>query len=120
MMRKTAATATKLDGERLLAVPRQPGRLFGLMMNVRTHPQYRRIKQVIDSGALGSLQRVQWTITNWFRPEAYYKMSDWRATWKGEGGGVADQPGPAQSGHAPVAVRDAGGGARLLQIRPGS
>jgi predicted dehydrogenase len=34
------------------------------------------------------LQRVQWTITNWFRPEAYYGLSDWRATWKGEGGGV--------------------------------
>ena len=42
----------------------------------------------MGSGQLGELQRVQWTITNWFRSEAYYAMSDWRATWKGEGGGV--------------------------------
>ncbi|HXA14612.1 MAG TPA: Gfo/Idh/MocA family oxidoreductase [Opitutaceae bacterium] len=81
-------TATKLDGELLLAAPRQPGQQFGLMMNLRTHPQYRRIKEVLDSGGLGSFQRMQWTITNWFRPEAYYTMSNWRATWKGEGGGV--------------------------------
>ena len=39
-------------------------------------------------GQLGEIQRVQWTITNWFRSEAYYSSSEWRATWKGEGGGV--------------------------------
>jgi predicted dehydrogenase len=27
-------------------------------------------------------------MTNWFRPEIYYQSSPWRATWKGEGGGV--------------------------------
>ena len=37
---------------------------------------------------MGELQRVSWTMTNWFRPEIYYQSSPWRATWKGEGGGV--------------------------------
>jgi predicted dehydrogenase len=27
-------------------------------------------------------------ITDWFRTEAYYASGGWRATWKGEGGGV--------------------------------
>ncbi len=27
-------------------------------------------------------------MTNWFRTDAYYASSDWRATWSGEGGGV--------------------------------
>jgi predicted dehydrogenase len=27
-------------------------------------------------------------LTDWFRTEAYYASGDWRATWKGEGGGV--------------------------------
>ena len=85
---KLTRAETNQYGELLLAAPRQPGKLFGLMMNLRTHPQYRRIKDVLDSGGLGSFQRMQWTITNWFRPEAYYTMSNWRATWKGEGGGV--------------------------------
>jgi predicted dehydrogenase len=87
MMEKPLA-ATKLDAEKLLAVPRKPDQAFGLMMNLRTHPHFRRIKGWLDEGRLGRVQRVQWTITNWFRPEAYYGSSHWRATWKGEGGGV--------------------------------
>jgi predicted dehydrogenase len=27
-------------------------------------------------------------MTNWFRPEVYFQVSDWRATWRGEGGGL--------------------------------
>jgi predicted dehydrogenase len=80
--------ASKLDGELLLARPRRPGQLFAIMMNLRTHPHYRRIRRLLADGALGKLQRVQWTITNWFRPAAYYNLSQWRATWRGEGGGV--------------------------------
>jgi predicted dehydrogenase len=37
---------------------------------------------------LGELYRISWTITDWFRTEAYYASSSWRATWAGEGGGV--------------------------------
>jgi len=88
LMMEKPLTATKQDGELLLAVPLRRGQQFGLMMNQRTHPQFRRIKQMLEKNALGALQRVQWTITDWFRTEAYYKLSSWRATWKGEGGGV--------------------------------
>jgi predicted dehydrogenase len=31
---------------------------------------------------------VNWIITNWFRSQTYYNSGGWRATWKGEGGGV--------------------------------
>lgn len=88
LMMEKPLTATKLDGERLLEIPRQDGQQFGVMLNLRTHPQMRRIKRLLDDGELGELQRAQWTITNWFRSEAYYASSNWRATWKGEGGGV--------------------------------
>jgi len=87
MMEKPLA-ATKHDAERLLQVPRQDGQQFGVMLNLRVHPQMQRIKGLLDGGQLGELQRAQWTITNWFRSEAYYASSEWRATWKGEGGGV--------------------------------
>jgi predicted dehydrogenase len=87
MMEKPLA-ATKRDAEKLLSIPRRPDQVFAMMMNLRTHPHYRRIKRWMEEGALGNLQRVQWTVTNWFRPEAYFGSSHWRATWKGEGGGV--------------------------------
>jgi predicted dehydrogenase len=43
---------------------------------------------MIRSGELGILRRMQWTVTNWFRTQAYYNSGGWRATWGGEGGGV--------------------------------
>jgi predicted dehydrogenase len=42
----------------------------------------------VASGELGELVRIQWTITDWYRTEAYYASGGWRATWAGEGGGV--------------------------------
>jgi predicted dehydrogenase len=78
----------KAEGERILAARINDDQLVGLMMNQRTHPCYVRIKRWIDAGEIGELQRVSWTMTNWFRPEIYYQSSPWRATWNGEGGGV--------------------------------
>jgi predicted dehydrogenase len=87
MMEKPLARH-KAEGEQLLSACRHPGQQAALMMNQRAHPCYVRIKQWIDEGVIGPLQRVSWTMTNWFRPEIYYQSSDWRATWQGEGGGV--------------------------------
>ena len=80
----------KADAERLIAAhaAAKPGRVFAAMFNQRTDPYYLKIREWIAGGALGELRRVQWTITNWFRTEAYYASGYWRATWKGEGGGV--------------------------------
>jgi len=58
------------------------------MFNQRTDPRYIRLKGLIDSGELGKINRVQWTITDWFRTFTYYASGGWRATWAGEGGGV--------------------------------
>lgn len=87
MMEKPLA-CHKAEGERILAARQREDQAVALMMNQRTHPCYAKIKQWIASGAIGELQRVAWTMTNWFRPEIYYQSSPWRATWKGEGGGV--------------------------------
>ncbi len=59
LMMEKPLTATKLDGERLLAAPRQAGQLFGIMMNLRLHPQIQRIRKLMEGGELGELQRVQ-------------------------------------------------------------
>lgn len=62
--------------------------LFGMMFNQRTNCVYRKMREMIANGEIGDLQRVVWIITDWFRPNAYYASGSWRATWKGEGGGV--------------------------------
>ena len=81
-------SAHKADAERLIAAPRSAGQVFAAMFNQRTDPYFLKLWQLVRSGELGTLRRVHWTITNWFRTDAYYQSSDWRATWSGEGGGV--------------------------------
>ena len=61
---------------------------FAVMLNQRFHPAYARIKTVLEEGRLGALQRFAWTMTGWYRPDVYYKVSKWRGTWPGEGGGL--------------------------------
>lgn len=78
----------KADCERLIAAHRGEGQVFAAMFNQRTDPLYRKVKQLLDSGELGAVQRYQWTVTDWFRSQAYFDSGQWRATWSGEGGGV--------------------------------
>jgi len=64
------------------------GVVFAIMYNQRTNPMYRKMREIVQSGELGELKRTSWLITDWYRPQAYYNAGGWRATWKGEGGGV--------------------------------
>lgn len=64
------------------------GKLFTLMYNQRTNPLYKRMRKIVAEGGIGEIRRVNWLITNWFRTQYYYDSGTWRATWKGEGGGV--------------------------------
>jgi len=64
------------------------GKTFALMFNQRTNCLYRRLKEIIVSGEMGPIKRMSWTITDWYRSQAYYDSGSWRATWAGEGGGV--------------------------------
>lgn len=79
----------KAECERLIAAyDPVGGQVFAAMFNQRTDPRYVKLQELIQSGELGPIQRIQWVITDWFRPEAYYRSGGWRATWSGEGGGV--------------------------------
>ena len=57
---------------------------------------YRPSLEETDSGELGELRRSNWIITNWYRSQSYYNSGGWRATWKGEGGGVLVNQAPHQ------------------------
>ena len=67
---------------------KKSGKVFGIMLNQRTNPLYQKARDMVHSGEIGRIIHANWIITSWFRAESYYALSDWRATWKGEGGGV--------------------------------
>lgn len=78
----------KADCERLLAAHTRKDQVFAAMFNQRTDLYYMRLREMIRSGELGEVYRVNWIITDWFRSYNYYASGGWRATWAGEGGGV--------------------------------
>lgn len=73
---------------RLYEKAEKSDKIFGVVFNQRTNPLYQKVKELVSSGELGALKRINWIITDWYRTQAYYNSSNWRATWGGEGGGV--------------------------------
>lgn len=88
LVEKPAGVYTKQVIEMNDEADKHPDIVFGMMFNQRTNCVYRKMKELVDSGIYGQIRRTNWLITNWYRSQAYYNSSDWRATWKGEGGGV--------------------------------
>ena len=84
---KPAGVYTKQVKEMNEAAARSTG-LFTVMFNQRTNCVYRKMREIILSGGIGEIKRVNWIITDWYRTQFYYDSGDWRATWSGEGGGV--------------------------------
>src|SRR5437868_3676229 len=82
-------SAHKADAERLIAAHKKnPKVIFAGMFQLRAEPRYLKIQKLIQSGELGEVVRMSWIMTDWYRTEAYFASGGWRATWKGEGGGV--------------------------------
>ena len=72
----------------MIAAAKKSGKRFAIMFNQRTNKLFQAAKELMESGALGEMKRNVWIITNWYRKQAYYDSGAWRASWRGEGGGV--------------------------------
>lgn len=96
LVEKPAGVYTKQVRELNEFAATKPELTFAIMFNQRTNPLYRRLKEIVEAGEIGAIRRTNWIITTWYRPQAYYDQSDWRATWGGEGGGVLVNQAPHQ------------------------
>ncbi|MDD3902767.1 MAG: Gfo/Idh/MocA family oxidoreductase [Sphaerochaeta sp.] len=84
---KPAGVYTK-QVEEMNRAAKESGKVFGIMLNQRTNPVFQKAREMVQGGQLGRIIHTNWIITSWFRAQSYYDLSSWRATWKGEGGGV--------------------------------
>ena len=75
------------EADAMISASTKAKRWLAVSFQQRYRPVIQKAKQWVDSGELGALVRV-FSVEPWFRTAAYYKMGKWRATWKGEGGGV--------------------------------
>ena len=88
MCEKPAGVYTLQVRQMIEEADKHPEAVFGMMFNQRTNCVYRKMRELVQSGAYGQIKRTNWIITDWYRPQAYYDSGNWRATWSGEGGGV--------------------------------
>jgi len=73
--------------DKFVEAARKNNRVFAVMYQYRTLPEVRLTREIIQSARLGQIRRTCMIEPN-YRTQAYYDTAGWRATWKGEGGGV--------------------------------
>jgi len=78
---------TVSDAERMVKGAKKYKKVFSVMHQMRTEPFFKKAKEIVESGAIGKIHRTL-CVDLWYRAQAYYDSGTWRATWKGEGGGV--------------------------------
>ncbi len=67
---------------------RQSGLVFAMMFHQRCYRKYRRLKELLQSGQLGQVQRILLENSRYFRTWQYHRSGSWRSSWNGEGGGA--------------------------------
>jgi predicted dehydrogenase len=78
---------TSAQADALMRAVKETSGIIDVVFQSRLEPVYQRAKAVLESGELGQIHRCKMSETYW-RSDAYYASSSWKATWKGEGGGV--------------------------------
>ena len=85
-----------LQVKKMLERAKTSDKILGIMFNQRTNPAFKKVREMVQNGSIGEVKRTNWIITDWYRTQQYYDSGDWRATWKGEGGGVLYNQAPHQ------------------------
>lgn len=75
------------EADEMIDTARRCQRLLGVVFQQRWRPEIVAARRLLQEGVLGDIQRVELTAV-WTRPAFYYHMAPWRATWRGEGGGI--------------------------------
>ncbi len=95
VVEKPAGIVPKYVKEMNAVADKHPQVPFGIMLNQRTNPIFKRVHEITSSGELGRLRQFVW-VSRQFRTQKYYDSGSWRATWGGEGGGVLVNQAPHQ------------------------
>jgi UDP-N-acetyl-2-amino-2-deoxyglucuronate dehydrogenase len=75
------------SAEAMVQAAERAGLVLAVDFQRRTEPAIAAAIRLVRQGALGRLYR-RTLISPEFRSQAYYDSGGWRATWRGEGGGV--------------------------------
>lgn len=81
--------------DRAITAARRAGVKLGVISQRRLYQPVVRMRQAIDSGAIGTPVMAELTVLGW-RDHVYYRSDPWRGWWDSEGGGVMVNQTPHQ------------------------
>lgn len=73
--------------DRMVAAAKKNRVVFAIMFQRRLEPAIAKALELVRGGMLGEILRATLMVLE-YRNQCYYDSGAWRATWKGEGGGV--------------------------------
>jgi predicted dehydrogenase len=84
---------TAAEARRLLALHARvaPRTVLAAALPLRTDARYVLLRELLQRGTIGDVTRVNWTITDCLRTDAYYAARPWRARAGGGGGVLMNQ-----------------------------
>ncbi len=80
-------SVTVRQADKMVEAAKKTGKVFCVMYQSRNRGVFITAKKLIEEGKLGDIKRTL-LVNPYYRSQAYYDSGSWRATWKGEGGGV--------------------------------
>jgi predicted dehydrogenase len=78
---------TPSEADEMVGAARRSGVTLGVLFNQRFRPEARKMRELIEEGAVGEIYRTSMT-SAMFRTQDYYDRLAWRGTWTDEGGGA--------------------------------
>ena len=78
---------TSSDALEIFEEVKKSGKMLTVIFQTRFSEEVQRVKRMIDGGELGDLVFCD-LYMKFYRNEDYYGLSDWRGTWKYDGGGA--------------------------------
>jgi len=84
----TAADARQLVDRHLAHQTKGARTVFAVNLTMRVRPVWTKVAELIDSGKLGQIVRVHWTLADQFRANSFYAAQPGRGTFKHDGGGL--------------------------------
>lgn len=82
------AGVTVADAQAINEAASRSGKVYAMMCQQRTYPQYKKVKKLLNEHSIGHITRVMMENTLSFRTQFYHKSGSWRSSWSGEGGGA--------------------------------
>lgn len=75
------------DAQKMIETAQRNKVNLGVIFQNRYNPGSQLIKKTLEKGSLGKIKAIK-LILSYYKPDSYYKESDWKGTWDKEGGGV--------------------------------